>query len=142
MYGTSFVKASSSPDLLLLREALEASWDEKTSYLAIKKEGNAALGQCYPTSRVIQHFFPETEIIKGKVWNGSENETHFWNGLLVNGTLYHLDFTWQQFPPNSSVRSFQVLDRNSLNDSGGTVQRCEVLLQRVMKYLETHHFNG
>lgn len=57
----------SQTDLLKIREALEASWDEKTSYLAVKQEGNPALGQCYPTSRVVQHFFPETEIIKGKV---------------------------------------------------------------------------
>ncbi|MBC7546228.1 hypothetical protein H7171_00605 [Candidatus Saccharibacteria bacterium] len=43
-------------DMLKIREALEASWDEKTSYLAVKQEGNPALGQCYPTSRVVQHF--------------------------------------------------------------------------------------
>ena len=54
-------------DLPHLREALEASWGEKTSYLAAKKAGNPSLGQCYPTPRVIQHFFPETEIVKGKV---------------------------------------------------------------------------
>lgn len=84
-----------NPNLLKIREALEASWDEKTSYLAVKQKGNPALGQCYPTSRVVQYFFPETEIIKGKVWNGKEIETHFWNGLSVNGNLYHIDLSWQ-----------------------------------------------
>ena len=59
-------------DLPHLREALEAFWDEKTSYLAANKAGNPSLGQCYPTSRVIQHFFPETEIVKGNVeWQGN-----------------------------------------------------------------------
>lgn len=42
-------------DLLLLREALEASWDEKTSYLGVKEKGNPALGQCYPTFRVVRY---------------------------------------------------------------------------------------
>ena len=126
------------PDLLLIREALEASWDEKTSYLAVKKKGNPALGQCYPTSRVIQHFFPKTEIIQGKVWNGKEIELHFWNGLLVEGTLYHIDLSWQQFPKGSSVREFEILDRNSLNDSQGTIERCEILLQRVIRYMDCH----
>jgi hypothetical protein len=123
-------------DLLELREALEASWDEKTSYLGVKKAGNPALGQCYPTSRVVQYFFPETEIIKGKVWNGKELEIHFWNGLYVGEVLYHLDLSWQQFPTQSSVREFTVLDRNTLNDSQGTIERCELLLQRVKKYVE------
>jgi hypothetical protein len=122
-------------DLLKIREALEASWDEKTSYLAVKQVGNPALGQCYPTSRVVRHFFPETEIIKGKVWNGKEVESHFWNGLMVSGELYHIDLSWKQFPNGSSVRSFEILDQNTLNDSESTVKRCELLLARVNKYL-------
>lgn len=123
-------------NLLKIREALQASWDEKTSYLAAKQTGNPALGQCYPTSRVVQHFFPETEIIKGKVWNGKEVETHFWNGLMANGELYHIDLSWQQFPNGSSVREFEILNRNLLHDSDSTVQRCELLLKRVCEYLQ------
>jgi hypothetical protein len=65
------------PTLLLIREALEASWDHKTSYLGVNQKGNIALGQCYPTSRVVQHFFPETEVVKGKVRNGNKIEVHF-----------------------------------------------------------------
>lgn len=132
------MQTHADPNLLLLREALEASWDEKTSYLAVKKQGNPALGQCYPTSRVVQYFFPQTEIIKGQVWNGSALEIHFWNGLFVDGVLYHIDLSWQQFPPNSSVRSFEILDRNSLNDSAGTIERCEILLRRVLAYIATY----
>lgn len=123
-------------DLLCLREALEASWDEKTSYQAVKEKGNPALGQCYPTSRVIQHFFPETEIVKGKVWNGKEIETHFWNMLKVKDDLYHIDLTWQQFPQGSKVREYTTLDRNRLGDSEPTVKRCELLLERVNNYLQ------
>lgn len=133
------MKTSSKLNLLLIREALEASWDEKTSYLAVKKIGNPALGQCYPTARVVQHFFPETEIIKGKVWNGKVLESHFWNGLLVGGILYHIDLSWQQFPAGSSVRDFEILDRKSLNDSQGTIERCEILLHRVNSYLSSYY---
>lgn len=128
---------NTKPDLLSIRQALETSWDVKTSYLAVKEEGNPALGQCYPTSRVVQHYFPETEIIKGKVWNGKELETHFWNGLVVNGDLYHIDLSWQQFPAGSAVRKFEILDRDSLNDSASTIKRCELLLNRVNGYLRT-----
>lgn len=123
-------------DLPHLREALEASWDEKTSYLAVKEAGNSSLGQCYPTSRVIQHFFPETEIVKGKVWNGKEIETHFWNVLKVKDNFYHIDLTWQQFPQGSKVREYTILDRNQLGDSAPTVKRCELLLERVNNYLQ------
>jgi hypothetical protein len=126
-------------DLLHIREALESSWDEKTSYLGVKDDSNPALGQCYPSSWVIQHFFTEAEIIKGEVLNGSKIETHFWNGLLINETLIHIDFTWQQFPFGSSVKNFTILDRNSLNDSEKTIQRCNTLLHRVTTYLELHH---
>jgi hypothetical protein len=60
-----------NPDFMLcLREALAASWDKRTAYLEVEQAGNPALGQCYPTSRVVQHYYPETEIIKGKVWTG------------------------------------------------------------------------
>ena len=123
-------------DLLRLREALEASWDEKTSYQAALRKDNPALGQCYPTSRVVRHFFPEMEIIKGKVWNGKGAETHFWNGLMVNGTLYHIDLSWQQFPSGSSVREFKILDRSAIGDSDQTIKRCDLLLQRVIDYLD------
>lgn len=123
-------------DLLKLREALEASWDEQTSYLAVSREGNPALGQCYPTSHVVQYFFPEMQIIKGKVWNGSEVETHFWNGLRVNGQTYHIDLSWQQFPVGSVVREFDLLDKQKISDSAPTTSRCEILLGRVKSYLK------
>jgi len=125
-----------APDLLRLREALEASWDDKTSYLAVTQRGNPALGQCYPTARVVQHFFPKTEIIKGTVWDGKQLQTHFWNGLRVAGELYHIDLSWQQFPVGSSVREYEILNRETLNDSVSTVKRCELLLQRVSRYLQ------
>jgi len=127
--------SSASPDLLRLREALEASWDEKTSFGAVLKRGNPALGQCYPTSRVVQFFFPETEIVKGHVWNGKALEIHFWNLLDVRGALYHIDFTWQQFPAGSTVRDYKILDRNNLGDSPPTIARCELMKQRVSDYL-------
>jgi hypothetical protein len=122
-----------------LREALENSWDDKTSYLAVKKVGNLALGQCYPTSRVVQHFFPETEIVKGKVWNGKELETHFWNVLKIGNDLYHIDLTWQQFPNGSQVQEYTILDRNKFNDNEITTRRCAILLERVTEYISKQY---
>src|SRR5215470_3833413 len=110
--------------MLRLRAALEASWDRQTAYQAVEQPGNPAYGQCYPTSRVVQHNYPATEIIKGKVWTGQSEETHFWNGLRVGEALYHIDLSWQQFPPGSVVREFAVLDREDLNDSDVTIRRC------------------
>ena len=124
------------PDLLKLRTALETSWDEKTSYQAVKKEGNPSLGQCYPTTWLLQQYFPELEIVKGIVWNGKEEETHFWNLLEANGTSYYIDLTWQQFPPGSYVKSFKVLDRNKLGDGPSTIERCNILKSRVEMFLE------
>jgi len=123
--------------MLRLREALEASWDEHTAYPGAGRADNAAFGQCYPTSRVVQHYYPATEIIKGTVWTGEREETHFWNGLRVGDGWYHIDLSWQQFPPRSIVREFAVLDRRELGDSEATIQRCALLLRRVETYLKT-----
>jgi hypothetical protein len=47
------------PDRLLrLREALEASWDGQSAFKAVEKVGNSALGQCSPTAKVVQHYYP------------------------------------------------------------------------------------
>ena len=124
------------PDFMLrLREALEASWDTQTAYQAAEKAGNPAFGQCYPTSRVVQHYYPGTEIVKGKVWTGKNEEIHFWNGLPVGDGLHHIDLSWQQFPAGSVVREFVVLDRQNLGDTEATIQRCALLLKRVENYL-------
>jgi hypothetical protein len=120
--------------MLRLRDALEASWDGRTAYGAIEQVGNPALGQCYPTSRVVQHYYPATEIIKGKVWTGKSEEIHFWNGLLAGGKWYHIDLSWQQFPGGSVVKEFVVLDRKDLGDGEDTIQRCDLLLKRVEAY--------
>jgi len=124
------------PDFMLrLREALAASWDKRTAYLEVELAGNPALGQCYPTSRVVQRYYPETEIIKGKVWTGETADIHFWNGLRVGDDWYHIDLSWQQFPAGSVIQEFAILERQELNDSQATMQRCELLFKRVDGYL-------
>ena len=123
----------------LLRAALEASWDRLTAHDAIEQPGNPALGQCYPTARVVQHYFPATEIIKGTVWTGQADETHFWNGLRVGDAWHHFDLSWQQFPAGSLVREFTMLDRHHLGDGDVTLQRVDLLLRRVRAYLEHHY---
>ena len=122
--------------MLRLREALTASWDKRTAYLEVEEIGNPALGQCYPTSRIVKHYYPETEIIKGHVWSGKTSEVHFWNALRVGDEWYHIDLTWQQFPIGSVIEEFAVLEHQELNDSEGTMIRCELLLKRVDDYIK------
>jgi hypothetical protein len=121
----------SKVDLLRLRTALEASWDSETSYGQVIEPGLPALGQCYPTARVVQHFFPDTEIAEGEVWTGRETEKHFWNVVDHAGTAIHIDLTWQQFPFGSSVMGYARRDLSSLEDSAQTLIRVETLLRRV-----------
>lgn len=118
-----------------LREAIEASWGIDTAYLNAYKEGNPALGNCYPTARVVQHFFPQTEIVEGQVWTGKSTEKHFWNMLVIDGTEYHIDFSWQQFPHGSSVTEYKLRDRQALDDGEPTIKRVDLLLSRVNNYL-------
>lgn len=118
-----------------LREAIEVSWGVDTAYLQAQEKDNPALGNCYPTSRVVQHFFPQTEIVEGTVWTGKAAEKHFWNLLVVDGVEYHIDLTWQQFPNGSVVKEYKIRDRETLGDSEATVKRVELLLGRVNRYL-------
>ena len=118
--------------MLRLREALESAWDSRTSYRHVTAPGNASLGQCYPTARIVQHYFPESEIVQGLVATTTAEEVHFWN--LFPGEV-HVDLTWQQFAAGSSVRSWTVRDRETLGDSRETRERCALLLSRVQEHL-------
>ena len=120
-----------------LRAAVEASWGKDTAYLHAYEMGNPALGNCYPTSRVVQHFFPEVEIAQGTVWTGEQQEKHFWNVLIGEGRHDHIDLTWQQFPHGSILRDYVIRARETLEDSDATKLRTQLLLERVM-----HHLNG
>lgn len=122
-------------DLAALAAALEASWDHRTAYRGIVRPGNPAFGQCYPTSRVVQAFFPETEIARGEVWTGSGTECHFWNVRGAGAEAEWIDLSWQQFPAGSAVRRYELLDRRRLADSPPTVARCALLLRRVVSHL-------
>ena len=122
-------------DLARLVQAIQASWDERTAYRGVTRAGNPAFGHCYPTARVVQWFLPETEIASGKVWTGSEMEHHFWNVRHVDVAPEWIDLSWQQFPPGSTVRSYWLLDRTALGDSPPTVERCALLLRRVLAHL-------
>lgn len=129
------LRAIGSVDLPTLTRALEASWDGRTSYQGAMRQGNPAFGQCYPTSRVVQWFYPEYEIARGAVWTGTSLEPHFCNVRGVGGNAEWIDLSWQQFPAGSVVRHFTLLDRTSYGDSAGTVERCALLLRRVLSYL-------
>jgi hypothetical protein len=118
-------------NVVALRAALEASWDERTSYRGAVRDGNPAVGQCYPTSWLVQQLDPRAEIVRGTVAAADGVHTHFWNVLRMGGCLVHVDLTWQQFPPGARVRHFELLDRAHLGDGPATVARCELLLRRV-----------
>lgn len=128
-------RATGPIGLSILAEALEASWDHQTAYRGIIRPGNPAFGQCYPTSRVVQWFYPEFEIATGEIWTGSSIEHHFWNVQGAGDGAGWVDLTWKQFPPGSVVRRFEILDRNALGDSQGTQERCALLLRRVLAHL-------
>lgn len=119
-----------------LQLAIEASWDRRTAYLGVHEPGNTALGQCYPTSRVVQWFFPRLEIVSGEVDTGSAIEAHFWNIDPASNPPKHFDLTWKQFAEGSTVVRFKILDRHALGDSPPTVARCQLLLERVLVSLE------
>ena len=131
--------SSPRPDLARLAEALEASWDHRTAYRGLTRPGNPAFGQCYPTSRVVQWFFPEVEIARGEVWTGSGTECHFWNVRGSGCDAQWIDLSWKQFPPGTVVRRFELLDRPLLGDSPPTLERCELLLRRVLSHLAGGH---
>jgi hypothetical protein len=113
----------------------EASWDRSTAYLEAFEPGNAALGQCYPTARVVQWFFPRFEIARGRVNTGSSIEAHFWNVDPRAAPPEHVDLTWSQFPATSKVVDYELLDSHLLGDSLPTTLRCQVLLDRIMARL-------
>ena len=121
--------------MVMLREALEASWDEKTAFQGVHEKGNPALGSCYPSAWVVQQFFPRAEIVEGQVWTGGGMEKHFWNVLQVGDAECHIDFTWSQFPHGSSVKSYKIRDRETLGDGPQTKARCQLLFDRVNAFL-------
>lgn len=122
--------------MLQVREAIEASWSMDTAHEKAYEEGNPALGNCYPTSRVIQYYFPQTEVVEGIVVTPNGEEKHFWNILVVNGDEYHVDLSWQQFPPGSSVKEYKVRDRQEFGDGEDAIRRVELLLSRVEHHLQ------
>ena len=129
---------TSLPSLERLERALEASWDERTAYLGAYAERNPALGQCYPTARVVQWFFPRFEIASGEVDTGAGLEWHFWNVDPASDPPEVVDLTWRQFPVGSKVTRFALLDREALGDSVPTLMRCQLLLDRVLRHLAGH----
>lgn len=124
--------------MVKVRQAIEASWDGETAYLGAFEEGNPALGNCYPTSRVVQYYFPDMEIVEGEVSTPKGSEKHFWSLLLVGGVEYHVDLTWQQFPAGSYVISYKIRDRSELNDGEDATRRVQLLQDRVRDFLKVH----
>jgi hypothetical protein len=121
--------------MVRLREALAASWDALTSYQRLVEEGNPAYAQCYATSRVVQRYFPATEIAEGKGVDWTSVECHFWNVLVVDGVEYHIDLTWQQFPHGSVVPDYRVCPCDEIMERPETVERVDLLADGVARFL-------
>lgn len=128
------MKEYSKLNLTTLRHAIEASWSEETAYHNVLEVGNPSFGQCLPTSFVINHFFPEIQMVCGKVLIDNKIEEHYWNALMMNDNFYHIDLTWQQFPIGSKVLEFEIFDFNSLAKNSSAYKRSHLLLNRVNKY--------
>lgn len=128
-------RASNPPEFRALAEALEASWDHLTAYNGVYFADNPAFGQCYPTSRVVQYFYPDFEIARGQVWTGTSVERHFWNVRGSGDSFEVVDLSWQQFPHGSVRQRYELLDRNTLGDREVTKMRCDRLLTRVIEHL-------
>ena len=122
-------------DMTRLRYAIEASWEPAIASFEQDEPGNPALGQCYPTSWLMQQYFPELEIVEGRVITPKGEEKHFWNIFQSSGQEYHIDLTWQQFPKGSYVDSWRVRQRETLNDGIRTQKRCALLRSKVEKIL-------
>ena len=124
-----------SINFIRLREAIEASWAQDTAFQRVYEDGNPAQGNCYVTSRVVQHFFPEMEVVQGKVQSAEKLVGHFWNVLIKDGIEYHIDLTWKQFPQESIVTEYKFRDRHAFSDDQEAINRIEILLERVKKHL-------
>lgn len=127
-------RPASPVSLLRLMRALDSSWGSDTAYRSEIRPGNRAFGQCYPTSRVVQWFYPDFEVARGEVWTGQTMEWHFWN-VRGDGPEENIDLTWAQFPAGSTIRSCDILSRTDASDSPSTLTRCEILLRRVLAAL-------
>ncbi|OWK27758.1 YunG family protein [Sphingomonas dokdonensis] len=136
--GTGDQSTTKPIEVSTLVRALEASWDHLTAFRGDTRAGNPAFGQCYPTSRVVQWFYPEYEIAKGEIWTGASLEEHYWNVRRVHGEDEFLDLSWRQFPSGSTIRGFSLLDRQAPGDSVRAKDRCALLLGRVLFYLSRH----
>ncbi|VWX53518.1 hypothetical protein [Novosphingobium sp. 9U] len=123
------------PSLSDLARAMEASWDRLTAYRGIFDPNNPAGGQCYPTSRVVQWFYPGYEVASGEVWTGSSLERHFWNVRDGSDGVDRIDLSWQQFPARSVIRNFDILRLGPADDGQRTRDRCALLLERVLTRL-------
>jgi hypothetical protein len=67
---------------------------------------------------------------------GSALEAHFWNIDPTSDPAKHIDLTWRQFAEGSKVARFTILDRHALDDSPPTIERCQLLLARVLMKLK------
>ena len=84
---------------------------------------------------MVQWYYPDAEIVSGKIWTGLRLEQHFWNEFRSEGRTEWVDLSWKQFPSGSLVKDYKVLDRETLGDSQGTLDRCSLLLRRVQDRL-------
>jgi hypothetical protein len=123
------------PSLLALARSLRASWDELTAYQGKFDPANPSAGQCYPTSRVVEWFYPDYEVVRGEVLTQAGIEQHFWNVRVGSVDAQKIDLSWDQFPPASTIVRFEFLFSNAFADSAGTQGRCLLLLTRALRHL-------
>lgn len=120
--------------LIRLREALEHSWSQDTTYCeGAYSRRNPSCGQCLVTALVLQHYFGGDIIGASFTEPSGHTGSHYW--LKLNGV--DVDLTWQQFPIGTKLSNFRKSSR-ALNLKHKNVNlRYNILLPRVEEYLKT-----
>lgn len=127
-------------NLEIVLEALRNSWGEDTAQNPIKENGPAS-GQCCVSSMIIQDLFGG-ELLRAEMstfdalTNGrDETIVHYWNELP--GGVW-VDSTRSQFTPNWVPISLVIRPKEYLWKFEDTMNRYEILRDRVMEYIKEH----
>lgn len=120
------------PTLLKIREALEKSWAQDTTYCMIGfSKANPALGQCLVSTLVLQHYLGG-EIIRGKFTEpDGVGGSHYW--LRIKGV--DVDLTWEQFKKGTKIKPTGKPTRKGMLKYPNVRERYNALQQKVDKYL-------
>ena len=119
--------------ILKLREALEHSWSNETTYCeGAYSRRNPSRGQCLVSSLVLQHYLGGQIIGATFTEPSGEKGSHYW--LRINGI--DVDFTWQQFAHGTKLQNIRKSSRKTNLAHKNVNHRYNILLPKVENYLK------